>query len=99
MALCTGRVAGSIALVGFGIDSFAETVSAAVVVWRLLAERRGRPAADPARLARVEQTSGRIMAGLLFLLAAYIATESTRRLLGWGPGPILWRVWCSCRWF
>jgi divalent metal cation (Fe/Co/Zn/Cd) transporter len=32
--------AGSVALLAFGIDSFVESVSAGVMLWRLLAERR-----------------------------------------------------------
>lgn len=81
VAVWAGEVADSVALVGFGINSFIETASAAVIVWRLLAERHGN--ADKAK--RVERTTGRWMGALLGLLAAYITVESTRRLAGWGP--------------
>ena len=80
VAVWAGEVAGSVALVGFGINSFIETASAAVIVWRLLAERRG----DAGQARRVEQQTGRWMAGLLALLAAYITFESVRRLAGFG---------------
>lgn len=81
MAVWAGELANSVALIGFGINSFIESASAAVIAWRLFAERR--PIA--ARSARVERVTGRWMAFLLCLLAAYISVESARRLLGWGP--------------
>lgn len=81
VAVWAGEVADSVALVGFGINSFIETASASVIVWRLFAERHGRE--EKAR--RVERTAGRWMGVLLWLLAAYITVESMRRLAGWGP--------------
>lgn len=81
VAVWAGEVANSVALIGFGINSFIETASAAVIVWRLLAERQG----NVERARRVERTTGRWMAALLGLLATYITVESVRRLAGWGP--------------
>jgi divalent metal cation (Fe/Co/Zn/Cd) transporter len=42
IAVVAGLLASSIALIGFGIDSFVETASGAVVGWRLWAEVSGR---------------------------------------------------------
>jgi len=42
IAVSAGLVASSVALIGFGIDSFVETASGAVVGWRLWAEFSGR---------------------------------------------------------
>ncbi len=81
IAVWAGELADSVALVGFGINSFIETASAAVIAWRLLAERHG----DAARSAMVEQRAGQWMGGLLYLLAVYLVAESGRRLLGAGP--------------
>jgi len=81
VAVWAGEVAHSVALVGFGINSFIETASAAVIVWRLLVERNGH--AEKAK--RVERTTGQWMGALLGLLAIYITAESARRLAGWGP--------------
>jgi len=39
VSLIAGVVAGSVALVGFGVDSWIETSSGAVLLWRLHAER------------------------------------------------------------
>lgn len=45
VAIFAGIVAGSIALIGFGADSFVESSSAAVIVWRIVSEQRN--GADP----------------------------------------------------
>jgi len=42
VAVVAGTVAGSVALVGFGVDSFVETLSGLVVGWRLGGELHGR---------------------------------------------------------
>lgn len=42
VAVGSGLTAGSVALVGFGLDSFIEVVAAAVLLWRLhLPDERG----------------------------------------------------------
>ena len=41
VAIAAGLAAGSIALVGFGIDSFVESVSGSVLIWRLGSEVAG----------------------------------------------------------
>lgn len=38
VAVAAGIAAGSIALIGFGVDSFVETISGAVMIWRLVRE-------------------------------------------------------------
>ena len=57
IAVVAGLFAGSIALVGFGIDSVIEVTSGAALLWRLRADvdegRRERALRRPARLARV----------------------------------------------
>ncbi len=79
VAVWAGEVADSVALVGFGINSFIETASAAVIAWRLWTARQN------ARAQGSEQAAMRWMAALLLVLAGYIAAESIRRLAGWGP--------------
>ncbi|HSE50018.1 MAG TPA: cation transporter [Terriglobales bacterium] len=76
VAVASGAVAGSIALVGFGIDSFIETSSGAVLLWRLRAEHRGADA------ARLEQRALRLVGLGFLLLAAYVAGDA---------GLALWR--------
>ena len=81
IAVAAGMAAGSVALVGFGLDSFVETASAAVVGWRLRDELHGT---SPERAERLERRAARIGGALLLALSGYIALDSMRRLLGFG---------------
>ena len=74
VALVSGLLAGSIALVGFGLDSVVETISAGILLWRLGAED------DPLRRARTERTAHRMVGICFLLLATYVAVESLRAL-------------------
>lgn len=70
VAVTTGLIAGSISLLGFGIDSFIEVTSGSVLLWKMSVD------ADVQRRERNERRALRIV-GLCFLcLAAYIAYES-----------------------
>ena len=82
VAVWAGLLASSVALIGFGIDSFVETASAAVVGWRLWAELSG--GADEERAELLERRAGRVAGALLLALAAYIVIDAGRRLLGFG---------------
>lgn len=72
IAISAGTIAGSAALIGFGLDSVIEVSSAAIVAWQF----SGR---DPE--AR-EPTALRVIAFSFFALAAYVSIESVRALLG-----------------
>ena len=74
IAVAAALAAGSVALLGFGIDSFVETVSGAVILWRLGAERRAK---DATRIDRVEGIARRGVALSLWLLALYVAADAT----------------------
>jgi divalent metal cation (Fe/Co/Zn/Cd) transporter len=82
IAIIAGVMASSVALIGFGIDSFVETASAAVVGWRLRAELTDE--ADHERTETLERLTGRIAGALLLALAVYIVVDAGRRLLGFG---------------
>lgn len=73
VAITAAMLAGSVALLGFGIDSFVESVSGAVLVWRLLAERRGMDAEEAERL---DARAHKLVGATLFLLAAYIGVDA-----------------------
>jgi divalent metal cation (Fe/Co/Zn/Cd) transporter len=75
VALASGAVAGSVALVGFGVDSFIEMGSGGILLWRLHAERRGARAAD------VERRALRLVGVSFLLLAIYVAVDSIKSLL------------------
>jgi divalent metal cation (Fe/Co/Zn/Cd) transporter len=82
IAVGAGAIASSVALIGFGVDSFVETASGAVVGWRLRAELHGH--ADEQRIEDLERRAGRIAGALLLGLAVYVVIDAGRRLLGFG---------------
>ncbi|MGH2655490.1 MAG: cation diffusion facilitator family transporter [Actinomycetota bacterium] len=73
IAVAAALAAGSVALLGFGIDSFVESASGSVLIWRLRAERR---AADPQAIERLERRAMRLVGATFFLLAAYITVDA-----------------------
>jgi divalent metal cation (Fe/Co/Zn/Cd) transporter len=70
IAVTAGTVAGSISLVGFGIDSFIEVISGTTLLWRMTVD------ADVRRRERNERLGLRIVGICFFSLASYIAYES-----------------------
>jgi divalent metal cation (Fe/Co/Zn/Cd) transporter len=74
IAIIAGVLAGSIALIGFGIDSAIEGVASLVIVWRLTGHRLLSNAA--------EQRAQRLVAIQFFILAPYVAFEAIRHLAG-----------------
>jgi divalent metal cation (Fe/Co/Zn/Cd) transporter len=72
IALVAGVLAGSVALVGFGVDSLIEFAAASVIVWLFTG---GRGSSE-----RSEQRAQQLIAASYILLAAYIAVESIRDL-------------------
>jgi cation diffusion facilitator family transporter len=75
VAIVAAWVAGSRALLGFGFDSGVESLSGAVLIWRLRAERR-----DPDRAERVERRAVRLIGCTFFVLAAVVGVEAVRSL-------------------
>lgn len=76
VAVGSGLVAGSIALVGFGVDSYVEVFAGAVVLWRLSKEAQGAHISEKA-----ERRAVKLIAATFILLAAGILIESVRKLL------------------
>jgi len=74
VALIAGLVAGSVALVGFGMDSVIETGSALILLWRL------RSDGEPAQRERSERVARRLVGTCFLLLAAYVTLESAYAL-------------------
>lgn len=83
IAVAAGVAAGSIALIGFGVDSFVETISGAVIIWRLRAETGGNH--DDDALERIEERAERLVGAAFLLLAAYVAFEAVRTLINQEP--------------
>jgi len=75
IAVAAAIAAGSVALLGFGIDSFVESASGGILVWRLLAERR--TAADHHATERLDRRARKLVALSLFALALYVAVDAS----------------------
>jgi divalent metal cation (Fe/Co/Zn/Cd) transporter len=79
IAVAAGTIAGSISLVGFGVDSFIEVTSGAALLWRMAGD------GDACLRERREVLTLRIV-GLCFLaLAAYVAVEALGHLRSGSP--------------
>jgi divalent metal cation (Fe/Co/Zn/Cd) transporter len=74
VAVAAGIVAGSVALVSFGVDSGIEVTSSLAAHWRLRADT------DPERRERAERVTHRIIGGSLLALAVYVIVESVTTL-------------------
>ena len=79
VAITAAVVAGSVALLGFGVDSLVESVSGGVLIWRLRAERNGDE--NDEAVERIERRAERLVAVSFFGLAAYVAIEAVRSLV------------------
>jgi len=79
VAIGSGSVAGSTALVAFGVDSLIEVSSSVVVLWRLL---KAGPDADPEESEHADRRAHFLVGITFFLLAAYVAQDAARALLG-----------------
>ena len=74
VSVAAGLVAGSVVLLGFGIDSVIEVSSSAAAQWRLRAER------DPQIRERIEYVTVHVIGWLFVALAVYIAVDAGRSL-------------------
>lgn len=77
VSVAAAIAAGSVALLGFGIDSFVETTSGVILVWRLRAERH---TSNPEALERIDQRAHKLVGLSLFVLAAYVAFDAIKAL-------------------
>jgi divalent metal cation (Fe/Co/Zn/Cd) transporter len=73
VAVIAGIVAGSIALIGFGIDSAIEGFASVVIVWRFSGSRT--------LSHKAEERAQKLVAVQFFILAPYIAVEAIRALV------------------
>jgi len=73
IAVVAGISAGSIALIGFGIDSAIEGTASVVIIWRFWGSR--------ALSETAERRAQKLVAVQFFILAPYVAVESVRALV------------------
>jgi len=77
LSIFFGKIAGSIALVGFGLDSIVESLSGLVLIWRL----RKHDNVSEEEEEKIEKKAMRFMAITFFLLGTYVGFESIQGLV------------------
>jgi divalent metal cation (Fe/Co/Zn/Cd) transporter len=89
LSIIAGYFAGSVALVGFGLDSAVESASGAVLIWRLAHHGRVSPEEEE----RVERRAIRLVGVSFFVLGAYVFIASVKKLyLHEHPDPSLFGI-------
>ena len=76
VGMAAGVAAGSVALIGFALDSVVESSSAGVLIWRIRAERHGHRTSEEA-----ERKAVRLVAVAFFALATYIGFKASWDLI------------------
>jgi divalent metal cation (Fe/Co/Zn/Cd) transporter len=82
IAVGAGIAASSVALVGFGLDSLIELAAGVTIIWRFSGSRLGSPTS--------ERRAQQVIAASYYLLAAFIAVESLRVLVGGTEPGVSW---------
>ena len=80
IAIWAAIIAGSVALLAFGLDSIIELFAGAVMIWRFWKERKDTE-------GKKEKTALRLIGVTFFLLAAFIILQSFATLLGYFSQP------------
>ena len=75
VSIGAGAAAGSVSLVGFGLDSLIEVTSGAALLWRLHGDH------DAARRVRTERTTLKIVGSCFLALSGYVGWEAISSLL------------------
>lgn len=76
VSILAGVLVGSIALIGFGLDSFMESLSGGVMIWRF--RKQGKLTDDEEQA--VESKAEKLVAYTFFVLGAYVLYESAKKL-------------------
>jgi divalent metal cation (Fe/Co/Zn/Cd) transporter len=82
IAILAGVLAGSVALIGFGLDSAIEGFASAIIVWRFTGHRISSDAA--------EERAQKLVAIQFFLLAPYVGYESIAALVRGEHAEVSW---------
>ena len=76
ISIVAGSLSGSIALVGFGLDSFIESLSGGVMIWRFYAARQFTDREHERR----EKVAIKLVAYSFFVFGAYVLYQSVKKL-------------------
>ncbi|OGD54469.1 hypothetical protein A3K80_08640 [Candidatus Bathyarchaeota archaeon RBG_13_38_9] len=74
VSILAASLSGSVALLGFGLDSFVESFSGLIIIWRFKKKR------TPQEEEKVEKRAVRLVGYTFFILAFYVAFESIKKL-------------------
>ena len=86
VSIIAGALAGSIALVGFGLDSFVESLSGGVMIWRF--RKHGKLSKEEEEA--IEKKAIKLVGYTFFVLAIYVLYESIDKLISQeAPSPSL----------
>lgn len=81
VTIWAGIVAGSVALIGFGLDSGIESLSSLVMIWRF----RGASDLDHPEISRREKKAVALVAYTFYILAAYVVYEALETVIKHQP--------------
>ena len=76
VSIFAGVIAGSIALVGFGLDSFVESLSGGVMIWRF--RQHGKISEEEEE--RIDKKAVKLVGYTFFILGVYVLYESVKKL-------------------
>lgn len=76
VAVIVGMLSGSVALVGFGSDSFIESLSGSVMIWRFSKRVKNKEEEEA-----IEKKAQKLVAYTFFILGAYVLYEAIKDLL------------------
>lgn len=89
ISIIAGMLSRSIALVGFGLDSFVESLSGGIMIWRF----RGLGNLSHEEEERMEAKAAKLVAYTFFILGVYVLYESFKKLiLSEAPEPSLFGI-------
>lgn len=77
VSLIAGGLANSIALIGFGLDSFIESTSGFIMIWRF----RKSASLNKEQEEKIEKKATKLVGYTFFILSAYILFESSKKLI------------------
>ena len=77
LSIVFGSIAGSIALIGFGLDSIIESLSGMILIWRL--RQHGKISVEEE--GRLEKSAAKFVSITFFVLGAYVLYQSINTLI------------------
>lgn len=78
LSIFAGIVAGSVALIGFGLDSIAESLSGVVLIWRL---KKQSTITSKLEESEVEAKAQKLVGASFVILASYILYETIKMVV------------------